>query len=105
MCSNISSAQFWKLKFEYTVENHFFYQKKKSSKFLHVHNNFLRTLYCKPVKWLPVLLFNTYYFTEHYLFICAQSNGLKYCYVSLTIQVDSNFFTQLNDQQFLFLAI
>ena len=38
------------------------------------------------VKEFQVLLFNTNYFIQYYLFIYIQLNGCKYCYVSLTIQ-------------------
>ena len=33
-------------------------------------------------------LFNTNYSIQHYLFVCTQLNGSKYCYVSLIIQLD-----------------
>ena len=39
------------------------------------------------MKWLQVLLFNTNDFIQCYTFICAQLNGSKYCYASLTIQL------------------
>ena len=53
-----------------------------------------------------VLLFNTNYSIQCYSFICIQLTGSKYCYVSLTIQVEiSHLFTQLNDQIVLFLTI
>ena len=47
---------------------------------------------------------NTNNSIQHYLFICTQSNGSKYCYVSQTIQLNINHYTQLNDQTVLFLT-
>ena len=48
--------------------------------------------------------FNTNNSIQHYLFVCAQLNGSKFCYVSLTIQLDSPFFfsTQLIVKEFYF---
>ena len=50
------------------------------------------------VKWLQVLLFNTVTFNT----LCTQSNGSKYCYVSLRIQFSINhlFGHTLNVKQF-----
>ena len=54
-----------------------------------------------------VLLFNTYNSCQHYSFVYTQLNGSKYCYVSLTIQLDICYFfyLQLNDQTVLFKTI
>ena len=40
------------------------------------------------VKWLQVLLFNTYYSIQRYSFVYTQLNSSKYFYVSLTIQLN-----------------
>ena len=40
------------------------------------------------VKWFKVLLTNTNNFIQHYSFVCTQLNGSKYCYASLTIQLN-----------------
>ena len=46
------------------------------------------------VKKFQVLLFNTNDSIQHYTFICTLLNGSKYCYVSLTIQLEiSHLFT------------
>ena len=39
------------------------------------------------VKWFYVLLFNSNYFIQHYSLICTQSNGFKYCYVTISHQL------------------
>ena len=77
------------------------------------------------MKWLQVLLFNTYYFIWRYSFIRTQSNGSKYFYVipvflfwqivkefqvflSITnnsIKRQSFVYTQLNELTVLFLRI
>ena len=46
--------------------------------------------YLSPVKLLQVLLFNTNYSIQHYLFVRTSLNGSKYSYVSLTIQLNIN---------------
>ena len=46
------------------------------------------------VKEFQVLLINTDNSIQHYSFISTQLNGSKYCYVSLTIQLNrSHLFT------------
>ena len=43
---------------------------------------------------LQVELFNTYNFIQIYLFVYTQLNSSKYCYVSITIQLNlSHLFT------------
>ena len=69
-------------------------------------------IYLQTVKWLQLLLcntnnqfritvkefqvlpLNTNNFIQHFSFICTQLNSSRYCYVSLTIQLNiSHFFT------------
>ena len=57
------------------------------------------------VKRLQVLLFNTNNSCQHYTFIYTLLNGSKYCYVSLTIKLDSHLRIQLNGQRVLFQTI
>ena len=54
------------------------------------------------MKWLQVLLFNTNIPIQHYSFIRTLLNAFKYCYVSLTIQLNIShlFARSLNDEQF-----
>ena len=53
-----------------------------------------------------VLLLNTNNSIQHYSFISTQLNYSKYCYVSLTIQLNMSFVnTHLNGQAVLFLTI
>ena len=52
------------------------------------------------VKEFQVLLFNTNNSIHYYSFICTQLSSSKYCYVSLTIQLDSHLFTHI--KQFYF---
>ena len=55
------------------------------------------------VKEFQVLLFNTNNFIQHYSFVCTQFNSLKYCYVSLTIQLNiCHLFIQFKCQTVLF---
>ena len=39
------------------------------------------------------MIFNTNYSIEHYSFVCIQLNGGKYCYLSLTFQLNMSFFS------------
>ena len=58
------------------------------------------------VEQFQVLLFKTNYSIQHYSFICTQSNGSNYCFISLTNQLNiSHLFTQLNDQTVLFQTV
>ena len=54
---------------------------------------------CKHI--LLIIFLNEY---DH-IFFCTQLNGFKYCYVSLTIQLNISYYTHLNNQTVLFLAI
>ena len=51
----------------------------------HSYFYFLMIICLHAVKWFQVLLFNIDITIQHYSFICAQSNGFKYCYVILII--------------------
>ena len=57
------------------------------------------------VKEFQVLLFNPSYSIQHYSLVSAHLNNFKYCYVSRTFQLNSHFWTQLNNQIVLFLTI
>ena len=58
------------------------------------------------VKWLQGLQFKTNYSIQHYSSVCTQLNSSKYCYVSLTVQLNMSFvYIQINDQTVLFQTI
>ena len=61
------------------------------------------------VEWFQVLLPNTNHSINHYLFVCTQLNGSKYCHVILIIQFNSHLLvhslmvsSRVNDQIILF---
>ena len=52
------------------------------------------------------LISNTNNSIDYNLFVCTQLNIFKYCYLTLTIQLNTNhLFTQLNDEKVLFQTI
>ena len=57
------------------------------------------------VKEFQVLLMNINNSIRHYLFVCTQLSGSKYCYVSLTIKQHLFVYSPLNDQTVLFQTI
>ena len=46
------------------------------------------------LKEFQVFLFNINNSSQHYSFVCSQSNGFKYCHVLLVIKLYSQLFTQ-----------
>ena len=52
-----------------------------------------------------LVLFTINYYIQNDSFICIQSNGSKYIYISVTIKHQLFVYTQLNDQTVLFQTI